>query len=72
MSMNIHSKNFNNQVEIANLITEAVKNASSRRNQVLDAEEPLSDLPGEDAKGITGGLAPLTCGGIGVVRPKYE
>lgn len=69
--MNIDSRNFNNQIEIADLITEAVKNATTRRNRVLDAEEPLCDLPSKEAKDITGGLAPLTCGRIGKL-PKCE
>lgn len=56
MSMDIHQKYLKSQIEITNLIEEAVVNASARRNQVLDAEEPLLELSEDDQKGITGGL----------------
>lgn len=56
MSMDIHQKYLKSQIEITNLIEEAVVNASARRNQVLNAEEPLLELSEDDEKGITGGL----------------
>lgn len=55
MSMDINQRKFNGQIEITDLIAEAVQNASARRNQVLDAKEPLSELSGEETKGINGG-----------------
>ena len=56
MSMNIHQKNLTSQIEITNLIEEAVVNASARRNQVLDTEEALSELSEEEEKNIRGGV----------------
>ncbi|WP_230967480.1 hypothetical protein [Nostoc commune] len=55
MSMNIHQKHLKSQIEITNLIEEAVMNASARRNQVLDVQESLSELSEEEQKNITGG-----------------
>ncbi|MBN3942779.1 MAG: hypothetical protein V7L21_04560 [Nostoc sp.] len=54
MSMNIHQKYLTSQIEITNLIEEAVVNASARRKQGLDAQEPLSELSEEEQKNITG------------------
>lgn len=66
MSVNINQRKFNSQIEITDLITEAVQNASARRNQVLDANEPLLAFSEEEAKGIMGGqvgkLDFTTCG----------
>ncbi|MBD2415001.1 MAG: hypothetical protein KME52_20125 [Desmonostoc geniculatum HA4340-LM1] len=53
--MNIHQKHLTNQIEISNLIEEAVVNASARRNQVLDTQEVLSELSEDEQKNITGG-----------------
>ncbi|MBG1263353.1 hypothetical protein F8S20_31845 [Nostoc sp. BAE] len=53
--MNIHQKHLKSQIEITNLIEEAVMNASARRNQVLDVQESLSELSEEEQKNITGG-----------------
>ncbi|MBN3879076.1 MULTISPECIES: hypothetical protein [unclassified Nostoc] len=55
MSMNIHHKHLTSQIEITNLIEEAVLNASARRKQGLDPQEPLSELSEEEEKNITGG-----------------
>ncbi|MEH2081625.1 MAG: hypothetical protein V7K89_16965 [Nostoc sp.] len=52
--MNIHHKYFTSQIEITNLIEEAVVNASARRKQGLDVQEPLSELS-EEERNITGG-----------------
>ncbi len=66
MSMDINQREFNNQIEIADLIAESVQNASARRNQVLEAKESLLAFSEEEAKGIIGGqvgkLDPIICG----------
>jgi hypothetical protein len=54
MSMSNHQKYLTSQIEITNLIEEAVLNASARRKQVLDAQEPLSELSEEEQKNIMG------------------
>jgi hypothetical protein len=54
MSMNINQKHLRSQIEITNLIEEAVVNASARRNQVVE-EDSLSELSEEEKKNITGG-----------------
>ena len=51
--MNIHHKHLTSQIEITNLIEEAVVNASARRKQVLE-QNSLSDLSEEEQKNITG------------------
>lgn len=55
MSVDINQRKFNSPIEITDLIAEAVQNASARRNQVLDAKEPLLTFSEEEAKGIMGG-----------------
>ena len=52
-------RKYHTQIEITDLIAEAVSNAQARRNQVLDAEDALSPLSDEQAGAVTGGL-PLT------------
>lgn len=56
MSWEMNQRHTKNQIEITDLIAEAVVHASTRRNQVLDAQESLSELAEEDEKGINGGL----------------
>lgn len=56
MSSNINQRQIKSQIEITDLIEEAIVNASARRNQVLDAKEPLSELSDQEENGITGGL----------------
>lgn len=58
MSREMNQKHLKNQIEITDLIAEAVIHASARRNQVLDVEESLSELSEEEEKGIHGGLLP--------------
>ncbi len=64
MSSEINQRKFNNQIEIADLIGEAVQNASARRNQAIDAEESFLDMSGEETKAISGGT-------IGTIRMGY-
>ncbi len=54
MSMNIPHKHLTSQIEISNLIEEAVVNASARRKQVLE-QDSLSELSEEEEKNVTGG-----------------
>ena len=49
-------RKYNGQIEINDLIDDAVKNAVARRNQGLDLENALSD---EEAKSVAGGISPL-------------
>ncbi|MEH2047406.1 hypothetical protein [Nostoc sp.] len=64
MSINIHQKHFTSQIEIRNLIEEAVVNASARRNQALE-QDSLSELSEDDEKGIMGGQR-IVIGGLGL------
>lgn len=53
--MDENQRKHHGQIEIADLISEAVSNATARRNQVLDSEEPLSSLSDAQAEGVVGG-----------------
>ena len=53
--MNPNQRKYHGQIEITDLVAEAVSNATARRNQVLDAEESLSPLSDEQAGSVTGG-----------------
>ncbi|MEH2459879.1 hypothetical protein [Nostoc sp.] len=53
-------RKYNGQLEINDLINDAVKNAVERRNQGLDSEDALSD---EEMKSVAGGT---TCN---VIKP---
>jgi len=55
MSTDTNQRNFNSQIEIRDLIAEAMQNASIRRNQVLDTKKPLLAFSKEEARGIMGG-----------------
>lgn len=61
--MDGQTRKFNSQIEINDLIGDAVKNAVSRRNQAIDSEDALSTLSNEEAGGIVG------MGGIRVTHP---
>ena len=52
-------RKYNSQIEINDLIDGAVKNAMTRRNEVLDSEETLLSMSDEEAKGVTGGESKL-------------
>jgi hypothetical protein len=56
MSQEINQRHLKNQIEITDLIAEAIVNASARRNQVSDAKDSLSDLSDEEEKAINGGF----------------
>jgi hypothetical protein len=53
--MNHYQRKYHGQIEITDLVAEAVSNAAARRNQVLDSEESLSPLSDEQAGSVTGG-----------------
>ncbi|AVH63808.1 MULTISPECIES: hypothetical protein [unclassified Nostoc] len=55
MSSEMNQRYTKSQIEITDLIAEAVVHASARRKQVLDAQESLSELSDEEEKGINGG-----------------
>lgn len=63
--MDKHQSQIRSQIEITNLIEEAVVNASARRTQVLYAKESLLELSEDDAKGIMGGQR-IVLGGLGL------
>ncbi len=56
--MNPNQRKSHGQIEITDLVAEAVSNAAARRNQVLDSEESLSPLSDEQAGAVTGGQVP--------------
>ncbi len=56
MSKEANQRQIKNQIEVTDLIAEAVVQASARRNQILDGEESLSELSDEQGKAINGGL----------------
>ncbi len=68
--MDGHKIKFNSQIEITDLIGGAVKNAVSRRNEVMDSENTLSALSNEEAGSVGGGqiLLPIIAGGIPIPR----
>lgn len=80
--MDGHMRKFNSQLEINDLIDDAVNNAVARRNQVMDLKDTLSVMSNEEAVGVTGGQKsvpqeepfsqPLIAGGIPAVRPGLD
>jgi len=61
--MNGNKRNYKGQVEINDLIDDAVNNAVLRRKEIMDSEDALSALSNEEAGGIVG------MGGIIVTYP---
>ncbi|MGI2904386.1 hypothetical protein [Tolypothrix sp. VBCCA 56010] len=76
--MDGNQRKYKGQVEINDLIGDAVKNAVFRRNEVIDSEDALSALSNEEAGSIAGGITkstepielgikciePIICGGF--------
>ncbi len=54
--MEAKERKYNSQIEIDDLIDDAVKNAVTRRNKVLDSEEALLSMSEEEAKTVAGGV----------------
>ncbi len=67
--MNPNQRKYHGQIEITDLVAEAVSNAAARRNQVLDSEEPLSSLSTEQTESWLNGLT-LYCLGIPYFVPQ--
>jgi hypothetical protein len=55
--MEVNKKNSNTQLEINNLIDDAVNNAVARRNSAEDSEDTLLNLSNEEMANVAGGLA---------------
>lgn len=53
--MDTTQRNYRSQVEINDLVDEAVKNSVARRNQAMDSADALSNLSDEQAGTVTGG-----------------
>ncbi len=66
--MEKHKRNYNSQIEINNLIDDAVNNALARRNQGLDSEDALSIVSDEETKNVAGGLASVKTIGL-IAKP---
>ncbi len=55
--MDANQRNYKGQVEINDLIGDAVNNAVFRRNEVIDSEDALSALSNDEAGSIAGGIS---------------
>ncbi|WP_375473648.1 hypothetical protein [uncultured Nostoc sp.] len=65
--MERNKKNSDIQLNISNLIDNAVNNAVARRNLVEDSEDTLLTLSDEEMAKVAGGLVllePIICGGL--------
>ncbi len=65
--MEAKERKYNIQIEINDLIDDAVKNAVTRRNEVLNSEEALLSMSDEEAKSVSGGeskLVPIILGKV--------
>ncbi|MEH1819596.1 MAG: hypothetical protein V7L22_03095 [Nostoc sp.] len=65
--MEAKERKYNIQIEINDLIDDAVKNAVTRRNEALNSEESLLLISDEEAKSVAGGeskLVPIILGKI--------
>ncbi|RCJ20368.1 hypothetical protein A6770_31640 [Nostoc minutum NIES-26] len=63
------NRKHNNQIEIHDLIDEAVNNALARRNQAQDASEGLTNLSDEEVANIVGGKTQPAIAGFKPVCP---
>ncbi|MEH2047404.1 hypothetical protein [Nostoc sp.] len=74
--MERNKKNSDIQLDISNLIDNAINNAIARRNPIEDSEDALLTLSDEEMAMVTGGLTniavagafpirePIICGGL--------
>ncbi|MEH1920015.1 hypothetical protein [Nostoc sp.] len=65
--MEAKERKYNIQIEINDLIDDAVKNAVTRRNEALNSEESLLLMSDKEAKSVAGGeskLVPIILGKI--------
>lgn len=60
--MNGNQRNYKGQVEINDLIDDAVNNAVFRRKEIIDSEDALSTLSDREAGSIAGGVT--VAGGV--------
>ncbi|MCC5660981.1 hypothetical protein LC608_29220 [Nostoc sp. XA010] len=68
--MESRERKYNGQIEINDLIDDAVKNAVERRNQGLGSEDALSD---EEMKNVAGGIFQLpTMTTMGIIAPDQD
>lgn len=67
--MEAKERKYNSQIEINDLIDDAVKNAVTRRNEVLDSEEALLSMSDEESKSVAGGLSKLVPTRLGKFPP---
>ncbi len=54
--MTEYKKMYSSQIEIDDLIDDAVKNAVVRRHEALDSEEASLSMSDEEAKSVAGGI----------------
>lgn len=68
--MEANKRKHNSQVEINDLIDDAVNNALARRNEALGSEDALLAVSEEEAKNIAGGIVVTGYTTIGIIaRP---
>ena len=66
--MDSNQRKFHSQIEILDLIGDAVENAMTRRSLVLDSKDALLALLDEEVTKVTGGEIKTT---LAVVKPIY-
>jgi len=66
--MDGNQRKYKGQVEINDLIGDAVKNAVFRRNEIIDSEDALSALSNNEAGSIAGGITkPIDPISLGII-----
>ena len=71
--MDGNQRKYKGQVEINDIIGDAVNNAVARRNQAINSENALLDLPNEEATNIIGGLLqPIIVGYFPPIKPPID
>jgi flagellar biosynthesis regulator FlaF len=67
--MEANKRKHNSQVEINDLIDDAVNNALARRKEALGSEDALLAVSDEEAKNIAGGIAATDYTTTGIRTP---
>ncbi|MBN3962310.1 hypothetical protein [Nostoc sp. NMS8] len=67
--MEAKERKYNIQIEINDLIDDAVQNAVTRRNEALNSEESLLLMSDEEAKSVAGGASKLVPTILGKIFP---
>lgn len=70
--MDANQRNYKGQVEINDLIGDAVNNAMARRHQAIDSQDALSALSDEETRSIVGLGGQLVVLGGRPILPKIE